>query len=134
MAVQRQYDFGVAYRSGATGRFEIALWSACMRLSTWKDKPVSQAAPRGGLKRAGADINARGSSSTSLPESKDLTATSSYGEREDDTPSLEPGMAETVQTIDEEEGELRDALLGARPAEVNVHRFYHDCVRPRIKG
>lgn len=111
-----------------------------MRLPTWRDKPISQAPPRGGLKRARAGVNAGGSSS--LPESKDLTAAmSSYGGREDDTPSLEPEMTETVQTIDEEEGELRDALLGARPAEVRVYSFHHiafssanDCVCPWIRS
>lgn len=123
MAVQRKYIFGVGYRLGVIERFEIALWSACMRLPTWRDQPASQAAPRGGSKQAGAGINTGDKRSASLPESKDLTATSSYGDREDDTPPLEPGMAETVQTIDEEEGELRDALFGERPAEVKVYRF-----------
>lgn len=33
-------------------RFEIALWSSCMRLSTWRNKPEPKVASRGGLKKS----------------------------------------------------------------------------------
>ena len=98
----------------APGRFEIALWTACGRLPTWKDKEDSQAAPRGGLKRAETGVSDVGSSS------KDLAYTSSSGVEEGNMPSFESGIAEDVRTVKEEEQELRDALFGVSPPEVSA--------------
>jgi len=128
-------------------RFEIALWSCCKRLPTWRDKPeLQQPASRGGLKRTPP---ANSSSSASGGEAGHLAAegdggvggktfdegaagdsdaaprTSEWEER------VGPGRegarvvsarrtaadAASAAAIDGEE-ELREYLLMMRPAEV----------------
>eukprot|EP00903_Cladosiphon_okamuranus_P012352 g11581.t1 len=123
--------------------FEIALWSSCRRLRTWRDKPESpQPASRGGLKKSPQ----RGNGETHSTPSLSSTATASNAElprssdpaagvgdvnaAEDSVtvkPSCEigeergrgalPGKTKSVPGTDVED-DLREFLLATRQAEV----------------
>lgn len=120
-------------------RFEIALWSSCKRLRTWRDKPEPhQPASRGGLKRTppadnssssiggesahsaaeggggvgGKNVERRvaGDAEASLPPSESK-------ERGGSALAVSAGKMVVAAAMDGEE-ELREYLLMTRPAEV----------------
>lgn len=115
-------------------RFEIALWSACSRLPTWKDKPESQASSRGGLKRSSPLAAAPPSSAVddnttvaAVPAGNetgdDVRGEGETGKSEAGQAVLEPGsslprVAKGSMSVIVEEEELRDALSKSRQAEV----------------
>lgn len=99
-------------------RFEIALWTACRRLSAWKVKPERQTASRGGLKRVAPGEDTIGNSGAgedkAKPEGTEAAPVSDSGLAEGDAG---PEISNQDPAV-EEEKELRDALTGMRPAEV----------------
>lgn len=129
-------------------RFEIALWTACKRLPTWKDKPERQVASRGGLKRtppgsaaAAAPCAAAASddvaSSTAADGNGGRLASGGSGNEEGGGVSSSDargnegeragvvavemgGTGHAVEVAQEEEEELKDALNMRRPAEVGL--------------
>lgn len=118
-------------------RFETALWSACNRLPTWKDKPESQASSRGGLKRSSPVAAASPSSavddSTTVATVAGGTETGDGVTGEGGTKTSNAGQpvlvsgsplakgAKGSMPVTKEEEELRDALSRSRQAEVTVN-------------
>lgn len=128
-------------------RFEIALWTACKRLPTWKDKPARQVASRGGLKRT--PPGAVAAAAPPAPAASDDAASSTVvdgnggrlvrgggGNEEGGGVSssdargnegegagvvaVEMGSTGHAVEVAQEEEELKDALNMRRPAEVGL--------------
>lgn len=137
-------------------RFEIALWSSCKRLRTWRDKPEPpQPASRGGLKKSPQAGNGEPSTPPTVTanSANDPPPSGAVALGDDDeNPAGTPTMPMPSSEIDEETGrgapsgtsksmarmdvedELRECLLATRQAEVkNMSRPMYTFSRPQSR-
>lgn len=118
-------------------RFEIALWTSCKRLQTWRDKPEQpKPAEKGGLKRT-PPASREGSSKPISPTQMvtDRSSDSVSGDSGDCSKTKRAGLGASLVIPAAAEGgkgrgvsegavvmgaeeELRESLKATRPAEV----------------